>query len=85
MSEISFGIKKGLNLGTPFPLAKPADSPKKVSMPPIPDPQITPARSGTILWFSNLASLNASCATIMAYWLNLSSFLDSFLSKKSVG
>jgi 3-oxoacyl-[acyl-carrier-protein] synthase II len=37
--------------------------------------------------FSQYAMIVAKEAsnTIMAYWLNLSSFLDSFLSKKSVG
>ena len=48
ISEINFGIKKGLNLGCPFPVPKFTDSLKNVSIPPIPDPQITPALSGLI-------------------------------------
>ena len=67
ISEINFGIKKGLNLGVPFPVPKLTDSLKKVSIPPIPDPQITPALSGLIASISSLESLIASSATTMAY------------------
>ena len=67
ISEINLGIKKGLNLGKPLPVAKPEDSLKKVSIPPIPEPQITPALSEFIELTSNSEDFIASSATTNAY------------------
>ena len=54
-------------------------------MPPMPEPQITPALSLLIFSITKPESENAWLATTTANWQNLSNFLASFLSIKSVG
>ncbi len=82
MSAIIFGIKNGLNLGVPSPLAKFTTSSKNVFKPPMPDPQITPMRLVSSFSKSNPASLTASSVENKAYCTNGSSLRASFRPKK---
>ena len=85
ISAIILGIKKGLNRGTPEPVAKSPHSFKNVSNPPIPEPQMTPARSKSICSKSSCESAIASDTATIAYMAYISNLRASFLSKKSVG
>ena len=73
------GIKNGLNLGVPSPLAKAVTSFKKVCKPPIPVPQITPILSLSS-WSFKPASLIASSEVTIANCVKRSILRASFLS-----
>jgi len=69
MSLIIFGMKKGLKRGVPSPVTNPLTSSTIVSIPPMPEAQITPERSLSVASGSSLASFTASSAAICAYWV----------------
>src|SRR5215216_1641618 len=66
ISTITLGIKYGLILGVPSPLAKSITSCWKVEKPPLPEPQITPIRVLSSFSRSRPESFNASADDTIA-------------------
>ncbi|OPZ97639.1 MAG: hypothetical protein BWY70_01433 [Bacteroidetes bacterium ADurb.Bin408] len=81
ISDIILGMKNGLKRGISLPLTYPMTSSKKVVIPPMPDPQITPMRSRSVASRFSPLSFMASSVETRAYCENRSCFLTSFLSK----
>ena len=84
ISNIIFGIKKGLNLGVPSPCTKLVTSSLKVFKPPIPLAKITPTRSWSTLFSVIPASATAWSLATKAICAKRSSFLASLRSMNSV-
>src|SRR4051812_12944074 len=83
---INRDTKKGLNRGSKPDATYSFTSFSNVSIPPWPDPQITPTSKGDDnVLRSKPESLIASAAAINAYWVKISDRLISFLSKYSSG
>ena len=83
MSDIIFGMKKGLKRGICPPSRKPAISSNMDLRPPMPEAQITPERSLSTFSRSMPESVIAWSAAIMAYCEKRSYLRTSLRSKKS--
>src|ERR1041384_3723398 len=72
MSGITFGMKKGLNLGVPSPFANSITCSWNVRKPPLPEPHITPTLRLFNLSESIPESSTACVAAIIANCVNIS-------------
>ena len=85
MSEIIIGIRNGLKRGLRSLSTKPFTCSKKVSIPPIPEPQTTPILSRFSFSKSNPESAMASSATTTPNCVNRSIRRASLRSRTSLG